>query len=567
MNDSAKKTTLFRYIYPAVILLSLLIYLFSVIFSCSQYILPYSRFVDTGIRSFSEDWYTEDSSGNQESIPELSQWNKETDDTLVFFKTLPELTDSDCLFIEVNYTHIKVFVNDSCIYDYSAGRMPAPSGMTGHFMAQIPLDAGMSGQTVSVEVYQPYRMLPTGLNTVKLGTGSAYITDYLFSHIELIISLFFMLAAGLCLMAIYLWQKCVQKWDGYSMLRPLALLLLLSTVWIFTDSQLPQLFWENPVIVCIISFLSFMALPVPVFSFASKLCPDKYGVLTKMQFLLMLNIMVQGILFSLNVFSFVEMLPVTHTLIILSVIVLLVLLLKQYWKKLSPYARPMLTALIVLILSALLSLVQFYISPQTDNSRFLRYGFMIFIGIMVYICIRAMLTFFHDYTENQILKDLAYKDFLTGVENRLAFENLMDEMRGFDTPVPVSLCSFDLNNLKVTNDTFGHKAGDIILKAAALCITDTFQGLGRIFRIGGDEFVVVIQSPGMDLPGLIEKLKDRIRRENETCEFSFSVSSGYASSAAACGNALNLLLRKSDMEMYKDKAVYREQVRRRIGED
>ena len=567
MNEPGQKVNKSGHIYLGVILLTLLIYTVSIVSSCLQNDAPYSRFQDSGIRSFSEDWYIADSSGTITTIPEISKWKEDSQGPVTFSKTLPELTDYDCLFIEVNYTYIRVFVNDLCIYDYSAGKIKAPSGMTGHFTAQIPLNTDMGGQTVSIEVYQPYKLLQTGLNSIKLGTGSAYITDYLFSHIELIISLFFMLITGIFLLALYLWQKNRGRWEGCSMLRPLAFLLLLSVIWVFTDSQLPQLFWKNPVIVCVLSFYSFMSLPIPVFSFVGKLCPDKYGILTRVQFLLLLNIMVQGVLFSLNIFSFVEMLPVTHFLIVFSVIVLLIFLLKRYRKDRSPYARPMLAALIVLIVSALLSLIQFYISPQTDNSRFLRYGFLMFIGIMVYICIRVMLAFMHDYTEHQILKDLAYRDFLTGVENRLAFENLMDEMRGVDTPVPISLCSFDLNNLKVTNDTFGHKAGDIILKAAALCITDTFQGLGRVFRIGGDEFVVVIQSPGVDLPGLIEKLKDRIDRENETCEFSFSVSSGYASSEAACGNAMNLLLRKSDMEMYKDKAVYREQIHRCIDEN
>lgn len=562
MNETNKKSGKLRYIYSVVILLSLLMFFISIMTSCSRSDVPYSRLEDSGISSFSDNWHVADSSGNINTVSEISKWKEASQKTFTFSKTLPELTDYDCLFIEVNYTYIKVFINGSCIFDHSASEIKAPSNMTGHFTAQIPLDADMSGQTVSIEVCQPYAFLRTGLNSVMLGTGSAYITHYLSTHIELLISLFFMLIAGICLLAVYLWQRFIRKLDSYRVFRPLAVLLLFSVVWIFTDSQLPQLFWKNPVIICVLSFFSFMVLPIPVFSFVGRLCPDKYGVLTKVQFLLLINILVQGMLFSLNIFSFVEMLKVTHFLIILSVVVLLVFLLKHYRKDRSQYTRPMLSALVILIVSALFSLIHFYVSPQTDNSRYLRYGFLVFIGIMVYICIRIMLSFLHDYTEHQILKDLAYKDFLTGAESRLAFENQMEKMRSLSTPVPVTVYTFDLNNLKTTNDTFGHMAGDIILKATVLCITDVFQDLGRIFRIGGDEFVVIIQSPNDDPAGLLEKLQDRIRLENETCEFPFSVSAGQASSKAVCGNALDQLLKKADQEMYRDKEIYREHLSR-----
>ena len=73
---------------------------------------------------------------------------------------------------------------------------------------------------------------------------------------------------------------------------------------------------------------------------------------------------------------------------------------------------------------------------------------------------------------------------------------------------------------------------------------------------------MIIQSPNDDPAGLLEKLQDRIRLENETCEFPFSVSAGQASSKAVCGNALDQLLKKADQEMYRDKEIYREHLSR-----
>ena len=50
---------------------------------------------------------------------------------------------------------------------------------------------------------------------------------------------------------------------------------------------------------------------------------------------------------------------------------------------------------------------------------------------------------------------------------------------------------FDINNLKKVNDTYGHIAGDAFIKAGAKAIADSFGQHGRVFRIGGDEFICV----------------------------------------------------------------------------
>ena len=52
--------------------------------------------------------------------------------------------------------------------------------------------------------------------------------------------------------------------------------------------------------------------------------------------------------------------------------------------------------------------------------------------------------------------------------------------------------SIDLNGLKRVNDTYGHVAGDELIRAAADCMKNSFNEYGKIYRIGGDEFAVII---------------------------------------------------------------------------
>lgn len=547
------------YLYKVLLLCSVLVflYVFYSIFHIKH--MPDSRFIPDPPVSLSEGWYTLDASGGKTTLPELNTWSIKSDAPVTIRRELPPLSDKDYLFIENNFNYIKVFVDGTCIYDYSDDTVDLPANMSGHFICQIPLDRDFSGRTLSVEITQPHTFLSVGIKDISIGTASSYITKYLYSHAELIISLFIMLLASLCLFSAFLWQKYRKLDYNYSVFGELSLLTLISALWIFTDSQLPQLFWGNTVAVCVLSFFSFMVLPLPMLSITSTLCQDSRRVLARMKCVLILNATVQGILYSLGNVSLVLMLPITHSLIVLNGIVLLLFLLHRLKGSSSHFAKPMLLSLILLILSAVLALIQFYINPQADNSRFYRYGFILFISILIYVSVKAMLGFVNDYTEHKILKKLAYTDILTNVGSRLAFEEFMNELRSRTTPFPGVFYVCDLNNLKVTNDTYGHKAGDIILKEAARCMSKIFQDSGKVFRIGGDEFAAFIQAPFHELPDYVSMLEKEIESADSSCEYNFSLSIGWNASDTIIGNEIDRVFRQADDDMYKSKMKYRKE--------
>lgn len=86
------------------------------------------------------------------------------------------------------------------------------------------------------------------------------------------------------------------------------------------------------------------------------------------------------------------------------------------------------------------------------------------------------------------LKQMSYEDALTGLFNRNMFSLLMDG-GGESESRRLGVACFDLNGLKVTNDTLGHSAGDELICRTAQHIRQRFEG--KAYRIGGDEFVVV----------------------------------------------------------------------------
>lgn len=86
------------------------------------------------------------------------------------------------------------------------------------------------------------------------------------------------------------------------------------------------------------------------------------------------------------------------------------------------------------------------------------------------------------------------RDGLTGLGNHRAFQEELDDqvLVARETERPFSLLYVDLDDLKTTNDTHGHAAGDALLKAASRILTANLRRSDRGFRIGGDEFAAVL---------------------------------------------------------------------------
>ena len=95
---------------------------------------------------------------------------------------------------------------------------------------------------------------------------------------------------------------------------------------------------------------------------------------------------------------------------------------------------------------------------------------------------------------------LAYKDSLTGVKNRTAYNEIVTE---FDLAMelgdcePFALVVADINGLKKTNDRYGHEIGNRLIVKAAKIICDVFKH-SPVYRIGGDEFVVLLRGQDFD---------------------------------------------------------------------
>ncbi len=155
------------------------------------------------------------------------------------------------------------------------------------------------------------------------------------------------------------------------------------------------------------------------------------------------------------------------------------------------------------------------------------------------------ITFEIEYSHK--LTDLTNIDPLTRVKNRFAFQNdfnLIDD----DMVKNLTCVSIDLDNLKITNDVFGHNSGDDIIVKLAEFLKYIFP-YDFVYRVGGDEFLILSIDKNIQISKLINKLFIEINEYNKGDGPNVNFSVG---SAGYC----ELLNNKNDIVKYSDLAMY-----------
>jgi diguanylate cyclase (GGDEF)-like protein/PAS domain S-box-containing protein len=166
----------------------------------------------------------------------------------------------------------------------------------------------------------------------------------------------------------------------------------------------------------------------------------------------------------------------------------------------------------------------------------------------------------HDISERKQLEErLRYAsshDYLTGLYNRTFYEEQLALVRKSRT-WPTTVIALDLDNLKLINDQYGHASGDQLLKRAARVLSTCLRKGDIVARVGGDEFMVIMQnSSEQDAKIICERMLSLTQAENDAHpEMILQFSVGFA--AAADASALDDAIACADQMMYLDKSRHK----------
>ncbi len=159
---------------------------------------------------------------------------------------------------------------------------------------------------------------------------------------------------------------------------------------------------------------------------------------------------------------------------------------------------------------------------------------------------------------NKKLGEMATHDALTGLPNRKLFEERLSSALDFAKrhKLFVGILFIDLDGFKMTNDTLGHDAGDIVLKTVAIRLTECVRECDTVSRLGGDEFTIIlgnlteISTINRVCERILEKIGEDILLGKNIGHVTSSIG---VSVYPDFGQDMNELIKKADKAMYMAK--------------
>lgn len=370
------------------------------------------------------------------------------------------------------------------------------------------------------------------------------------SFLSMFICLILVLS-GVCI--ILYWLVFCQKTKVAKELFYMGVLTLLLGAWAFCEEQVIMILFGNRVYASYITYILLMLIGLTFMLFTKYYLVAKERLFHKfMIFFSFASMPVMMILQAFNIADFKETVLIVHIVLVCDLLTFLFCIVdKTHKRKNKKNFKFNVLGLIVLSASVGFELYAYY--TQLGNAQVFA-----MLGLLAYIIILGLEVGSNAYDKiaeirkAEIYKELAEKDVLTQCFNRNAYNEVVQK---HSSAMNIYVVMLDLNNLKKCNDTLGHMEGDRYLTDSAELIKKIFSKYGKVYRIGGDEFCVIMENTSDDkIRELIQLLRQEEVLYNEKSKTVYmQIASGYARYDAAKDNDLDQTRCRADILMYENK--------------
>lgn len=453
----------------------------------------------------------------------------------------------DTLMFYSNHQEIYVYYAGELIYSCEKSKSIF-GGTTGAIWNIIPLSEEMT--ELQVEVVQVYPQLQKQEIVFEMGNTREMYREVMSSApLELTLT-FAIILIGIILVSY--WLLVYRSVDGHKEIFYLGLFAVVFGVWNFGETQFALFMFDNRPFWSYLAFTCLMIMCLPaLFFFREFLEPkDKYLYKVIAGYIVGETIVCQCLHLT-GIAGVKETRLFTNASVILLLFYLFVAIIMSIRQRCEPKKIIInLAGLCILVISTITDLIAYY----TDVLRVVgaaKIGFLLYILILGMETTRIARKKMQQEQKMELLKEMAVKDFLSGCYNRNAYH---EDILKIEKPEGYFMIAFDLNNLKKCNDSHGHRAGDRYISDAAELICEVFGELGKVYRVGGDEFCILAkQIRSETIEERKRQLNSRIAeycQEHNTKEF--GIACGYAQYELTDVD-LEVTRHRADLCMYEDK--------------
>lgn len=474
---------------------------------------------------------------------------------IVLCNTIPDnIQDGDVLSFIANYSINEIYIDNQLIYTYGNADMSIFGHMVGNIRCIVDLKEEYAGKTVTWKII-PYYSQTMEIPNAYIGEKAEIVLNILKINLWKLIAVALFFTMTIILAIILLYRKIKKIEDKDKIIKHITVFSFLSVTWLLNDSDIPQFLGYQNEAFCFLSFMCLTLLP-PIFcGFTEGLYPENKVVFRRLKLIGILNVLIQLLLYVLNIKDPIEVLFFTHLIMIICLITALIMAIKTFKKDIN--SKIICFGIIGFIMFGILSIINFKIHPGSPNtSAYFTTGLVLIQFSQFGVLLIKELTLMKELASMSAYKKLAYKDILTNLDNRASMEKCMDEIieKNNKKAICVGFIMCDINYLKETNDNFGHEAGDELIKGGAQCLNKTFSNIGTCYRLGGDEFAVIITKEA-SISKTLKQLENTIEEYNKSHRYKLSMAYGYSNDILYKKSLEDLrkLYKESDDNMYEMK--------------
>ncbi len=267
------------------------------------------------------------------------------------------------------------------------------------------------------------------------------------------------------------------------------------SAWTNSQTGFVEIITDNSSFARLVEYLSLMILPIPcILYMAYMTSSEKSKLVLSVTAAGIADVLLQVIAVVFWGLDYHDTLFLTHLVIIYGVVVIVYTCFTAIKEgRLNKVQKAyLIPALFIVVSSGLVDLLIYYLHHSSDAAVVSRLGLLAFVIILSAYELRQIISENVSEKEMEVMRRIANTDALTGLLNRTAYNAFEEQITGRKKG-KVAFIHFDVNFLKEVNDTYGHEEGDKHLKAAASIIKASFGEYGDTYRIGGDEYVAVIE--------------------------------------------------------------------------
>ena len=444
--------------------------------------------ISSGSTDFGSGWL--DNSGREASLFELPN---APGSTVEFHNTLDlsQLNGESLCFISRNVL-FSIYIGDQLIYDFQ----PTVGGYYGKnygdHIHTVALPGGSGEETIRITGTVIYKNSWTGFEGLQLRNSGDYISEIVSDNAGSFMICLLIFGFGTFMFILGMVENMLHA--DMSETIHLGVITMLLSLWTNSHTRILHIITDNSAALRIIDYVVIALLPVPIIMFVASFTGNRRNkALMVCIGLCLLNFCFQATGVPLGWFDYSDVLIISHLLILAGLLIVSHLIIKAVKEKQIDRSQSsyLISALAIIAAAGLADMVRYYNGHYSDFSYVTRLGLILFVGILAIYEFRQFIEVEIKSRETDVMHRLAMEDSLTGISSRTAFvayeKALLEKSEGI-----FLFIHCDINFLKTVNDTYGHSEGDRHIIAAARVIRESFGTHGRCFRVGGDEFFVIM---------------------------------------------------------------------------